>query len=123
MNEQERAAFYQEHRDDADVWGKAEPRDQPRLRRTLSATITVRFSPEEAEAIRRMAAERDLSYSDIVRAAVKAYADPRPTLLHRETRVNYGMGPAVSASKVPLDHDQGFQYGIPPATQSLAAIG
>lgn len=39
----------------------------------LSATITVRFSPEEASAIRGLAKETSVSYSNIVRTAVRKF--------------------------------------------------
>jgi predicted transcriptional regulator len=43
----------------------------------LSATITVRFSPEEASAIRELAKELDVPYSEIVRKAVRKFVHSR----------------------------------------------
>jgi len=74
--EQEWAEYYDNHRDDPGIWGKG-VRSAPRKERTLSATVTVRFSPEEAELIRHLAKERESTYSDIVRAAVREYTQPR----------------------------------------------
>ncbi len=55
-------------------WGEAEERDAPRAKHALSATVTVRFAPDEAEMLRGVAKERGLSYTAVVRAAVKAFA-------------------------------------------------
>ncbi len=75
-SERERATYYREHKDDPDMWGEGETFEAPRRRKALSATITVRFSPEEADAIRRIAQSAGQSYSDVVREAVKAYTQP-----------------------------------------------
>jgi hypothetical protein len=75
--ERDKAAFYQQHKDDPEVWGEPEV-DAPVARRgRLSATITVRFSPEEASAIREAAQELDVSYSEIVRRAVRKFVHSR----------------------------------------------
>ena len=44
--ERERAQFYQDHKDDPEVWDDWEDRPSDAPRRGLSVTITVRFSPE-----------------------------------------------------------------------------
>ncbi len=72
----EDVAFYHQHKDDDAIWGKASRRDQPRQRETLTATITVRFSAEEAGAIRRLSQAQQKSYSDVVREAVRTYTQP-----------------------------------------------
>jgi uncharacterized protein (DUF1778 family) len=42
----------------------------------MTETITVRFTPDESEIIRRAAAaEEGLTFSEVVRRAVRAYAD------------------------------------------------
>jgi hypothetical protein len=75
--ERDKAAFYQQYKDDPDVWGEPEV-DTPVMRRGgLSATITVRFSPEDASAIRDLAHELDISYSEIVRRAVRKFVHSR----------------------------------------------
>jgi hypothetical protein len=71
------ARYYQEHKDDPDSWGEPEEDAPPTRRGGLSATITVRFSPEEASAIREVAQELDLSYSEIVRRAVRKFVHTR----------------------------------------------
>jgi|SRR5215211_9006409 len=75
--EKDWAKFYQDHKDDPEVWGEPEEDAPPTRRGGLSATITVRFSPEEASAIRVLAQELDLSYSEIVRRAVRKFVHSR----------------------------------------------
>lgn len=76
MNEQERVAFYEAHKDDPSLWKRESWPDPPRARGTLSATITVRFTPEEADLIRRAAQARGASYSDVIREAVRTLRQP-----------------------------------------------
>ena len=71
--EQNKARFYQLHKDDPEVWGEPEEGTPPARTRGLSATITVRFSPEEASEIRKWAQKLDVSYSTIVRNAVRTF--------------------------------------------------
>jgi hypothetical protein len=75
--EKDWAKFYQDHKDDPEVWGEPEEDAPPVRKGGLSATITVRFSSEEASAIRGLAQELDLSYSEIVRRAVRKYVHTR----------------------------------------------
>lgn len=78
MNEERnRAAFYQQHKDDPEVWGEPEENAPPTRRSGLSATITARFSPEEASAIRELAQEIGVPYSEIVRRAVRKFVHSR----------------------------------------------
>jgi hypothetical protein len=79
MNEErDWAAFYEQHKDNpAEIWGEPEEGPPPVRRRPLSATITVRFSPEEASAIRGLAQELNISYSEIVRRAVGKFVHSR----------------------------------------------
>ncbi|MPZ13341.1 MAG: ribbon-helix-helix protein, CopG family [Chloroflexi bacterium] len=69
--ENERAAFYEAHKDDPDVWEPTEGAATPRGRGEMTATITVRFSAEEAETIRRRAKESGSTYSEVIRDAVR----------------------------------------------------
>lgn len=69
--ERDRAAYYQAHRDDDDVWGEPERSAESLDHHNLAATITVRFSPDEAADIRDLAREHRVSYSDVVRTAVR----------------------------------------------------
>jgi hypothetical protein len=71
--ERDKAAFYQQHKDDPDIWGEPEEDTPPARKGGLSAVITVRFSPEEASAIRELAQELDVPYSAIVRRAVRKF--------------------------------------------------
>ncbi len=75
--EKDWAKFYQEHKDDRRVWGEPEEDAPPTRRGGLSATITVRFSPQEASAIRGLARELDVSYSEVVRRAVRKFVHSR----------------------------------------------
>ncbi len=81
MNEErDKAAFYQQHKDDPEIWGEPEEDATPVGRGGLSATITVRFSPEEAAAIREVAQELGVPYSEIVRRAVRKFVHFRLTV-------------------------------------------
>ena len=71
--ERDWAKFYQEHRDDPDMWGEPEEGARAAPKSGLSATITVRFSSEEASEVRRWAKKLDLSYSTLVRTAVRTF--------------------------------------------------
>lgn len=76
------AEFYQAHKDDDAVWDEPrEPVPAPR-RAGLTATITVRFSAEEVDAIRRIAKASNRTYSDVVRLAVQQLTQPRFTIEH-----------------------------------------
>lgn len=71
-----KAEFYQQHKDDPEVWGEPIEGSPPAHRRGLDATITVRFSTEEAAEIRALAKELGVSYSNIVRRAVQRFVRP-----------------------------------------------
>lgn len=75
--ERDKAAFYQQHKDDPEVWGEPEVGAPVVRRGGLSATITVRFSPEDASAIRDLAQELGVPYSEIVRRAVRKFVHIR----------------------------------------------
>ena len=75
--EKEWAKFYREHKDDPDIWGEPEEGPPPSRRGGLSATITVRFSPEEAAEIRGLAQELNVPYSEIIRRAVRKFVYSR----------------------------------------------
>lgn len=79
MSEKDWAKFYQEHRDDPEMWGEPEEDVPPARSSGLSATITVRFSSEEAKDLRELAKELDASYSEIVRLAVRKFVQFRLT--------------------------------------------
>lgn len=81
--ERDWAAFYREHKDDPGMWGEPEEYPPPARKRPLSATITVRFSPEEASEIREMAKKLGASYSDVVRRAVREFVHPHSMFKYR----------------------------------------
>jgi len=69
---QQDAEYYQEHKDDPQEWGEAQPAPKSRRRRLVSM-ISVRFTPEEEQAVRRAAQEMGKSVSSFIRlAALKA---------------------------------------------------
>ena len=94
--EKEDAAFFEAHKDDDALWGEPVVPPESAQRRALGATITVRFPEDEADAIRRLAAELHITYSDLIRKAVKAFTQPhftyeggytfRPFLLQGDVR-------------------------------------
>lgn len=123
-SEREEAARYRAHKDDPEMWGTGEKFDMPHRKKGLSATITVRFSPEEADSIRRAAQSKSVSYSDIVREAVRAYTQPVFTL-----KAGYPVGVVaqkysqpVSDTAVGLEFGGDFEQRASP-TRSLAATG
>jgi hypothetical protein len=83
------AAYFEARRDDPDEWGDAVEAEPTPRRTGLAATITVRFTEEEAAAIRRLAKEADLTYSEIVRRAVQAFTRPRFTLQQGAVRQEF----------------------------------
>jgi predicted transcriptional regulator len=84
MNEEKDwAEFYEQHKDDPDMWGEPEE-GPPVARHRLSATVTVRFSPEEVAQMREVARELNVSYSEIVRRAVRKFIQARLTVGEHE---------------------------------------
>lgn len=81
MTEQERADYYQAHKDDLEEWGEYE-RPKRRRSRGLSATITIRLMPAEAAHLRQIAERGRMTYSEVLRAALAAYGRPEPVLAH-----------------------------------------
>lgn len=76
--EQERANYYENHKDDPDIWETPKEPTGSRQRGTLGATITVRFSEQEATQIRNIAKASGHTYSQVVRTAVKNLTEGRP---------------------------------------------
>lgn len=60
------AQHYQAKKDDLDEWG--EPQRRKPERRRLASMISVRFSPEEQDLVRREAKKRGTSVSNFVRS-------------------------------------------------------
>ncbi len=76
--EQDRAQFLQAHKDDPELWGKADPHGEgEEARRPLGVSITVRFSSTDATRIRELAQESGVGYSEVVRRAVATFLGPR----------------------------------------------
>lgn len=106
MKDTDRARYYEEH-DDDEAWAEPEY-DSPKDRSRLSATITVRFPADEADAIRRKAKAAKATYSDVVRAAVRSYTDPRVTITQTTQNLRWPAGSgtpfaAVQATTFVLD--------------------
>ena len=75
MSNREEAKYFDSHKEDDGDW--LEPvRRAPSASRKLAAMISVRFSPEEAEAVRVAANEQGVSISQFVRASALAKASP-----------------------------------------------
>jgi hypothetical protein len=74
QSEQELADYYYAHRDELDDLEVVPPphRGPGRPSRGLSATITVRLTPEVAEIVYRHADEANTTLSEIVREAVRS---------------------------------------------------
>jgi hypothetical protein len=75
QTEEELAEYYYAHRNDLDDLEEVPPPGKRRPGRPntgLSATITVRFTPEEAQIIYRLAHEDGVTLSEIVREAVRS---------------------------------------------------
>jgi hypothetical protein len=114
---EEEAAYYEAHRNDPEMWGEpiAPPVVAPRD--GLAISITVRFSPQEAEAIRRTARVEGKNYSEVVRAAVRQYTQPDASPLSEGEIHLTGMGahnpraqPAPPPSAIEFDRrDDGTQ--------------
>jgi hypothetical protein len=80
MSETADATYFQEHKDDPGEWGPPEKAPSSERRR-LASMISVRFSPEEAAAVRDAAASAGESLSNFVRqAALMRSAGASPTV-------------------------------------------
>lgn len=78
------AAYYQDHRDDAEEWG--EPAEAPPTAggRRLDAVVSVRVSAEEEAVLRATATEHGLSLSAFVRKAALSSAGQRRGIVPAE---------------------------------------
>ena len=79
--ERERPALYEADKDNPDLWGEAVEAPHERPRTAMPVTITINFTAEEAERIRRGAQAYGLTYSEVVRKAVR-------DLAHAQSAVN-----------------------------------
>lgn len=101
---EEEAAYYEAHRDDPEEWG--DPIEAPIVapKSGLAISVTVRFSPEDAEAIRATARLENKTYSEVVRTAVQRYTQPdaiRPTGGMIRLSGLQGDNPVTQPDKVP----------------------
>lgn len=60
------ADYYQVHKDDPEEWGDPQPAQKSKKRR-LAAMISVRFTPEEEDEVRRAALSKSKSVSQFIR--------------------------------------------------------
>lgn len=90
---EEEAAYFESHRNDPEEWDG--PIEAPIVapKNGLAISVTVRFSPEDAEAIRQTARLESKTYSEVVRAAAirqtareegKTYSEVVSTLADRK---------------------------------------
>jgi hypothetical protein len=80
MSDRESAEFYQQYKDDAEVWGEDESVSAQNPQRPLGATITVRLSADDAALLRRAAKALDVGYSGVVRKALESFLRPKYTI-------------------------------------------
>jgi hypothetical protein len=106
-SEQERATFYQEHKDDPDVWEEGESRDSPRQRKSLS--ITVRLTPEESDLLRETAKAKEVSYAEVIREALKLYAGSSRLLVERIWSADYRIGLSPKIPQPMVEKGPGFK--------------
>jgi predicted DNA binding CopG/RHH family protein len=79
-DEQERADFYQSHKDEAEVWVDDEAPAPEKKKSGLGATVTLRLPQEDAELLRRAAKEMGVPYSEVLRRAVAHFLRPTYTV-------------------------------------------
>jgi Mobilization protein NikA len=80
------ADHHQAHKDDPAEWGDPRPAARSNRRR-LAAMISVRFTPQEEQAVRRAAAEKGLSVSRFLRqVALRRAPRAHPLYALEQTR-------------------------------------
>src|SRR6476469_7235149 len=96
---EEEATHFEAHRNDPGEWG--DPVEAPVVapRNGLAISITVRFSPQEADAIRRTADMEGKNYSEVVRTAVRRYTRPDTVSLSSGNISLTGMGVHTSQTQ------------------------
>lgn len=108
-NEQDRATYYEAHKDDPEEWGEAPEPAKPRRR--LASMISVRLAPDEAAVVRKAAERLGLSISAFMRQAVLAAAS-------RELSADRLQVASTSASNTSMT-----LVSAPPAVVDLHALG
>jgi hypothetical protein len=94
---QEDAEYYQAHKDDPREWGEPQPAPKSRRRR-LVAMISVRFTPEEEQTVRRAAQETGKSVSNFIRQAALKAAGHRQRSSREESLADFGREPTTTTS-------------------------
>jgi predicted DNA binding CopG/RHH family protein len=103
MNEEELAAYYEQHKDDPDVWEEVE-HGPVTPKEGLGATITVRFSASEASAIRAMAQRRQMTYSQLIRAAMQEMMTPTVRVQISEATLNFEISAPLPAQRIEFNY-------------------
>lgn len=67
MNERELARYFQEHKDDEEEW--SDEAEEATVGRAQSIVYSVRFAKEELEELRRAAASRGITLSELLRTS------------------------------------------------------
>jgi hypothetical protein len=93
MTEQERAAYYQAHKDDPNLWGDAE--EGPVKDRRLGVSVTVRFNADDAKELLNAAKAEGVGLSQILREALTVYLVQRAV---RGSAIPSGMQTWTNAS-------------------------
>jgi hypothetical protein len=118
MNIEERAAYYEQHKDDEDLWGDTLEPPEPQTRRALRATVTVRLTAEESRLVREQAKRLGQTYSDVIRAAIRQVLQP-----HFNIELG-GSATLVINSPAPLDFMPRVEMDsslLPPRTTTATA--
>jgi hypothetical protein len=103
MNEADLAALYDQPKDAPDVWEEGE-QGPVTPKEGLDATISVRFSASEAAAIRAMAQRREMTYSQLIRAAVQDMLTPTVRVQVSEATLNFEISPPLPAQRTEFNY-------------------
>ncbi len=120
--EKDWADFYEQHKDDPDMWGEPEEGTPSAPRGRLSVTVTVRFAPDEASDLREVARELGASYSDIVRRAVRTFV--YSYMAARDEAIGFPAGsPSMPRPDPEGRHDYSFRTGSKTLTGDAILAG
>lgn len=107
MDDKEKADYYKAHKDDPEVWGDAEGTETESSHR-LGSTVTVRLSDEDTQILREMAKKLQLTYSEVLRNALRQFY--RPRFSFDETNSNFAL--AFGAAARTLGNDSIAAYNF-----------
>ncbi len=119
--EKERAEFYQDHKDDPDLWGELEEAPVTAPKNGLAISVTVRFSPEDAEAIRHTAQREQKTYSQLVRAAVERYTHPSIVVRGYQSGIIFNFDTNAPITQSPSGATP-FVTGLVSASETRASV-